>query len=268
MIIKKILYFFTPKKINLAIKKGQGNPVVLLHGLGSDSKSSWANLSDLLNKQKAAQVYAFDLLGFGESSKPELADYSLKEQAKLIEKAIKKQRIRGPIILVGHSMGSLVSIEIASRGKIPIKRLILCSPPIFQADEILNKKNNKYSLVNRYQNNAYFKVIETITNNPKIPLKTARFVTKAIPQFELTEENWKPFKKSLINSIFFQDSFQKLKSTKINTVIIYGYFDVLIVPGNLKILASSNKNIRLISFRGGHSLSQAYAKLVMKEINF
>lgn len=268
MIFEKLLYLLTPKKINLAIKEGKGKPVVLLHGLGSDSKSSWDLVSNILNKQKNIQVYAFDLLGFGQSSKPEIANYSLKEQAKLIEKAIKKQKIREPITLVGHSMGSLISIEIASRGRVPIKKMILCSPPIFQANEILNRTDNRYSLVNRYQNNAYFKVIETITNNPKIPFKAAKFVTKTIPQFNLTEDNWKSFKKSLINSIFFQDSFQKLKSLNTTTVIMYGIFDVLIIPGNLKILTSKNEKIKLVSFKGGHSLSPAYAKLIVKEINF
>lgn len=266
MILQRIKFFLSNKKIELAIQQGQGKPVVLLHGLGSDSEATWKYIKKILDPNEYS-IYAFDLLGFGSSAKPNSANYSLEEQSRLILKAIKKQNIKEPLTLVGHSMGSLIALEIASSNKLKIKKLVLCSPPIYQNNDILSKYNKTYSLVNRYQNNAYFKVIETIVNNPKIPLKTAKFITKTIPQFSLNEENWEPFKKSLINSIFIQNSFNQLKNIKIPTIIIYGFFDILLIPTNFKLCADKNKLIRISPFRGGHSLSPSFAKTIAKEIS-
>lgn len=107
--------------------EGTGAPVVLLHGILSDSRY-WAPVVHKLAKKY--QVITMDLLGFGRSPKPRKG-YTLNNQAQQVIQTI--QHITDqPVILVGHSMGSLIAARAAGMQPALVKRLILLNPPINQ----------------------------------------------------------------------------------------------------------------------------------------
>src|ERR1700761_8153881 len=62
---------------------GNGRPILLLHGLGSRGED-WANLIPRLI-DGGHRVYAVDLLGYGQSSQPRDVDYSIAQQARMVE---------------------------------------------------------------------------------------------------------------------------------------------------------------------------------------
>ena len=62
---------------------GQGEPVVLIHGLGSRAED-WANLIPTFAKG-GYRVYALDLLGYGKTDRPLGASYSIREEAALVQ---------------------------------------------------------------------------------------------------------------------------------------------------------------------------------------
>lgn len=89
---------------------GTGQPLLLLHGFGA-SIGHWRNNISVLAAQ-GYQVYAIDLLGFGDSDKPAL-DYSLHLWQELLCDFI-SDRIQQPTVFVGNSIGALLSLMMAA----------------------------------------------------------------------------------------------------------------------------------------------------------
>jgi pimeloyl-ACP methyl ester carboxylesterase len=101
---------------------GTGRPLVLIHGLGSRGED-WANLIPLLI-QGGHRVYALDLLGYGKSSQPKDADYSIEQQARLVEAFLDNQHLEKPD-LAGWSMGGWIAMKVALQHPERVRRLVL-----------------------------------------------------------------------------------------------------------------------------------------------
>lgn len=87
---------------------GEGQPLLLVHGFGA-SIGHWRKNIPVL-AAAGYQVYALDLLGFGGSDKPVL-DYSLDLWQGLLE-SFWQAHIRRPVVLVGNSIGALLSLMV------------------------------------------------------------------------------------------------------------------------------------------------------------
>lgn len=91
-------------------KTGEGSPVVLIHGVGLRAES-WQSQIEMLSKSHS--VYAVDMPGHGES---ELLEDSagLEDYVDTIAAWIKSE-IKQPVIMMGHSMGSMIALNFATR---------------------------------------------------------------------------------------------------------------------------------------------------------
>jgi len=92
-------------KINY-YEKGQGPPVLLLHGFGA-SAYSWRFIIPPL--AAAHRVITMDLKGFGLSDKPADGHYAVADQAEMVADFIRRQDLNDLVIL-GHSMGGGVTL--------------------------------------------------------------------------------------------------------------------------------------------------------------
>jgi pimeloyl-ACP methyl ester carboxylesterase len=90
-------------------RAGSGTPIVIVHGYPGSSHD-FAEVVGLLDRP----TIAFDLLGYGYSSKPTEASYSLFEQADLVEALLAELGV-GSCALVGHDMGTTVVAELLAR---------------------------------------------------------------------------------------------------------------------------------------------------------
>lgn len=90
-------------------------PVVLLHSLGS-SKESWDPLMRGLLSICECRVYRLDLRGHGGTSAPNDHRYSLVENAAMVRAFMADRKLHGAI-LIGHSYGGAVALEIALDAK-------------------------------------------------------------------------------------------------------------------------------------------------------
>lgn len=88
------------------IAYGEGSPIVLLHGFGASIGHWRKNILPLANA--GHRVYALDILGFGDSDKPDLA-YSLEFWVKLIHD-FWKTHVKVPAVFVGNSIGALMAL--------------------------------------------------------------------------------------------------------------------------------------------------------------
>lgn len=107
------------------VERGQGQPVVLLHGDGSmlqDFESS--GLIDLVAQQY--RVIAFDRPGYGYSDRPRTTIWTPQAQARLLHKAMQKIGVEQPIV-VGHSFGTQVAVALGLDFPDDVKSLVLMS---------------------------------------------------------------------------------------------------------------------------------------------
>lgn len=99
-------------------------PMIFLHGFGASIGHWRYNLTEL---SQYHTVYALDLLGFGASEKA-IASY---EASLWVEQVYEfwKTFINEPVILVGNSVGSLISLMVAAAYPEMVKGLVLISLP-------------------------------------------------------------------------------------------------------------------------------------------
>ncbi|MDH6097824.1 alpha/beta fold hydrolase [Anabaenopsis sp. FSS-46] len=99
-------------------------PLILLHGFGA-SIGHWRHNLEVLGQHHT--VYALDMLGFG-ASKKAAANYSIQlwvEQVYEFWQAF----IRQPVILIGNSNGSLISLAAAAAHPEMVKGIVMMSLP-------------------------------------------------------------------------------------------------------------------------------------------
>lgn len=94
-------------EINIAyVETGSGEPLVLLHN-GGDTHAIW--LLQIEELKKKYHVFAFDLIGFGASSRPEQL-WTLEMHVDFLEKVAAKLGLQ-KIHLAGNCIGSTISLE-------------------------------------------------------------------------------------------------------------------------------------------------------------
>lgn len=121
-----------PYSLHVRSDKTIGKPkmtIVFLHGLGG-SGEMWGEIIGML-KTTDVRIITLDLIGFGESAKPAWATYSTKFQARSLAFTLAKLFANGKVVIVGHSLGSLVAVETAKRYPFLARALVLCSPPLY-----------------------------------------------------------------------------------------------------------------------------------------
>ncbi len=101
-------------------------PALFIHGLGG-SGLNWTDFAGLLRNRLAAE--AIDLPGFGRSDPPRGDDYRLRSHANTVI-AYLEGAGRGPLHLVGNSMGGAVSILVAAQRPDLVRTLTLISPAV------------------------------------------------------------------------------------------------------------------------------------------
>jgi pimeloyl-ACP methyl ester carboxylesterase len=111
------------------VEKGDGAPLVLLHGLGS-MVEDFAT-SGLLERAAARyRVIALDRPGYGHSEPAPRAAASPWRQASLLREVLGRLDVRRPILL-GHSWGTLVALAFALRYPGTLRSLVLASGYFF-----------------------------------------------------------------------------------------------------------------------------------------
>ena len=114
-----------PLEVN-SISGGQGSPVVLIHGLAA-SLHDWDALFPLL-VETGYSAHALDLLGHGESAKPQERAYQMAWLVDHFIGWINALNLYEPPVLIGHSLGAYLALEYARRFPERTRGLILANP--------------------------------------------------------------------------------------------------------------------------------------------
>jgi pimeloyl-ACP methyl ester carboxylesterase len=112
--------------INYVEGPRSGPPMVLLHGLTARYQA-WASISAHLTPEW--HVFACDLRGHGNSGRAN-GEYRVVDYARDIACFLHRS-VEEPAVVVGHSLGGLTAIEVASEVPECVSGVVLLDPPLF-----------------------------------------------------------------------------------------------------------------------------------------
>lgn len=111
--------------------KGEGRPVVLIHG-NPGSCQDWARLYSPLSSRYCA--FAFDRPGHGHSDRPNHRPITVQVQAQMLRTALKELNVEQPI-LVGHSWGGALALAYALEFQQDVAGIVLLAPAVYESDD-------------------------------------------------------------------------------------------------------------------------------------
>lgn len=242
------------------VDRGSGPVVVLLHGLGNNYKS-WSFVLDHLND--SVRVIALDLLGFGDAPKPSL-DYTPADHANAVIATLESLRLEDAL-LVGHSMGCIVAVEVASRRPDLVKQLLLAGAPVYQRAPHASFVDTAF-----HTQGIYFSIFNIIKKNPEAMKAGGTIADELVPfvkGMEITDATWPAYCKSLEHTIMQYTTYTALKQLKIPTLFLNGLFDLFIIRRVNKRAARANRRyLRTKLVLGPHELTPRQGKRVAKVI--
>lgn len=236
--------------------QGSGQTILFIHGLGASGKM-WQPVIDRLPAEM--NIVCVDLLGFGNSPSPYWETYNAKLQARSLLRTYLKLRLRTPLIIVGHSLGSLVAIEFAKRYPLLTKKLVLCSPPIYRKPEHSSKLSREKLLRMTY---------EKLLASPDVLMKIYSLgkKTKIDPSLELNKEKLPMFAAAMRSSIINQSAIDDIALLKKPVHLIHGALDPVVIKSNLVRIQKTSPNITLQTVAASHPLNDAYVKAILANL--
>ena len=113
---------------------GCGRPLLMLHGFFGE-KTCWLPLIELLQSQ--FRCISLDMLGFGESSKPEIR-YDVAVEVAFVRQVVEQLNIE-PCCIIGHSFGGWVASAYSLKYPNSVSSLVLAAPAGIRDDSFCGK---------------------------------------------------------------------------------------------------------------------------------
>jgi pimeloyl-ACP methyl ester carboxylesterase len=245
---------------------GNGNKnLILLHGLAG-SKNYWKYELDEITKTHT--LLLIDLLGFGDSPKP-YSNYNLITQLESIEKIITKEGFnKGEAVLVGHSMGAILSLSMYAKYPNWFKGATVIGLPVI---------TNKKQFIQNMAANSYFDKLAVSKYGKLFCMFHPLYTTKWFQPKNLTNEvfsdakkhTWQSYYYSLNELIFKTDLYavtQNIKNQKI--LFIQGEKDYVTPLIEVEKFAKTFSKAKFIEIKNGdHQLFLKDSKRVWELIS-
>jgi 3-oxoadipate enol-lactonase len=242
--------------INLNVNiKGNGHPLVIIHGIGGDYTQLENEISHLAKEFK---TIALDCRGHGESDKPE--NYSLQDHVCDILEIMDHYEIETASLL-GVSMGSYIGQGVAIAAPERIDKLILTVPKSNGLTSSIQRLMNEHAkeLESLSLHESILILLKYMTFNPEIMKKHIDiFETKLSPaQFSSANK--------ALSNFDFRNELSKIAA---KTLVISGKYDGLNPPTEGKICASLIPNATFVEMQySGHAPIYEEPELYMKIID-
>lgn len=256
-------YFRVPYVLRYTEFRSPKKPIatlVFIHGIGN-TLHSWDAVVEQL--PSGVRAIGIDLLGFGDSPKPAWATYNAKTQARSVAMTLLRLGVLKQSILVGHSLGALVAVDIARRHPLLVGQLVLCSPPFY------GPESNEQPLI-KSQEDLLRSVYRTAKKYPEQLAKlSALAVTLGLANKSLSinEENTGSYFAALEASIINQTSLDDISMLKLPITIMYGALDPVVVSKHITTLGKEHPNITVKRLLVGHELVGGYVTGLAKRLS-
>ena len=237
-----------PYRLHIAHDRRTQNEAVTLifwHGIAASS-TIWNKVFNALSENQAfdrARIITMDLLGFGESPAPDWSNYTTDDHLRSLHRTLRNLDIKTPVILVGHSMGSLLAVQYTTSHPKNIVALALVSPPFLRPTE-------SQILFDRLYRKAYNKLLREI--KVKHLDQIASFF-EGIGGLESDAVGQEAFRYSMQHVVLNGRAFTQLKRLRMPIHIFHGSLDFLVNGANVAYL-SKRKNVTLHTAPTGHDI--------------
>ena len=226
---------------------GQGTPLVMIRGLGSNADHWYAQAPTFAQYFK---VIIFDNRGIARTSDPG-GDYTVPMMAADTLDLMDALELKQAYVM-RLSMGGMIAQELAINHSRRIKALVLVcthcggaeqAPPSAEISALFKEMI--------YENSPEAKVkaaptlfdMQTLRNSPEIPVYYSEVSLKNPAKTEILIKQWQ--------AVLQHDTFDRLPQITAPTLVITGAEDLLIPPENSKILTERIPNARLRVIPGG-----------------
>jgi pimeloyl-ACP methyl ester carboxylesterase len=197
--------------------QGEGAPLILIHAMGLSSEL-WLPTMDALSKKFS--VYAPDLIGHGDSDKPDLK-YQVIDHAKRIVEFMDAMGIKQAAVM-GSSIGAMICIELSINFPERVTKQVLVACPIFM-DRWQNLEDT-IMLSARYDANGN-PIPQIVEQMAFIYAKPTQEITDWTNRLKATAGKW--CKKNQM-AIGLWDPTEKLGKVNKPTLVLYGSKDALV----------------------------------------
>lgn len=250
-----------PYRLARPIDVGTGQPIVLLHGIGRTGQT-WQRVVTGLERLPCRLV-AFDLLGFGDSPKPDWPAYDNDDHAAAVIAGIERLDAGQPAVLVGHSMGCLVAVRVARLRPDLVKHLVLYEMPLYEG---LPEKRRYRLRLNMYA--RFYRYI--LRYQPAFDTETARRterLARRVAGFEVDSATWQPFVKSLEHTIMQQTAAEDIKNLDAPMDVIYGTYDMFVIRGKpQQFFGKDARQVAVHTIRERHVISVRASRFIVERI--
>lgn len=246
--------FHMPIRLHVALERRVKHPeltIVFLHGISATSDTWRSTFRQLARDHELdqARLVALDLLGFGKSLHAAWLDYDYLDYERALDAAIKRLHIHTPIVLIGHSMGSLIAADyvVNFSPTQPISQLVLVSPPVLMSDELAKLPDRAYT--------------KTYGSLSKIAhdIPAAAVVAQLVQRFSSFRSSYiktPAFAESMEQIILNSRNYHTFTKIRIPTTILHGHFDPLVLGANLRRAVARNPHYLIYrSVIGQHDIS-------------
>lgn len=243
------------------IEKGAGAPVILIHGLAA-SLYDWEYLIPDLTST-GYHSYALDILGHGESPKPEARSYKIKWVLRHLEHWIDSLDLSETPILIGHSLGSYLTMRYTLRHTKRVRAMVLASP-FYRIDQLPYILRSTYrrprlnALVMERLPRWVFQVAVDFTSHALGRIgEGIQYLPEEIRfQTALDYKRTHPGAFNIPNTV--HDLTSKLSDLKQPTLVIWGTHDQTLQPDLFQPIVESLPNAQSCTIKAGHVPHQSH----------
>jgi pimeloyl-ACP methyl ester carboxylesterase len=229
--------------------------VVLLHGIAA-SGDDW--LKVLPQLESNYHCITIDLLGFGQSPKPEWLGYTMDNHMRALYHTLNKLHLGSQFVLIGHSLGSLLAARYATEHETNLSRLLLLSPPVYPPLSQIKSRTA------RQLTGLLLNIYKFLREDPRITPESFQHLmyVAPLPRGVIKQpDTWIPFMRTLKECIEKQTVLADVRKLTLPIDVCYGSLDQVVVGSNVELLGR-RKNVTLHTFLNTHDLTTRYGKLV------
>lgn len=230
---------------------GQGFPLVLIRGLGSNMEHWYEQIPAFSRKY---QVISFNNRGIGTSTAPALP-WSIKEMAGDVA-ALIEATAGGRAHVLGISMGGMIAQELALGWPQRVASLVLTAThcggahkvmPTAKTLELFAKLVNGTTFAEQMEGRKALFSLETLDNRPDVLERYTQVAAAYACPPEVMQGQWEAIQEF--------DSFERLPMISAPTLVLAGADDRLVPQGNADILAGRIPGAKLALIpQAGHQL--------------
>ncbi|WP_026566672.1 alpha/beta fold hydrolase [Bacillus sp. UNC41MFS5] len=227
--------------------EGNGEPLVLLHGMSNNSQSWKEQIQEL---KKHYTVIAWDAPGYGKSSDPAEEFRYFKEFAHILKGMLDEMKLE-KIYLLGHSMGAAIAIEFCRLYAHKVQRLIIADPT--RGAAALDPEENELKLKNRLFSIENLSPEEIAEKRIKALLSP--YASKEVYQRvkEIMTQVRPAGYRSVAYSLYHQNQMKELSQINVPVLVICGELDSVTPVKESKAIHEELINSQLVIIpEGGH----------------